>query len=66
MVKVLRRGVERFKRRHKALYYAEIKIMINCDEIIERKGLRKVVNMRRGLKQEKTRRKEKQGCKDFS
>ena len=40
--------------------------MIDCDEMIERKGLRKVVNMRRGLKQEKPRRKEKQGCKNFS
>ena len=38
--------------------------MIDCDELIERKGLRKVVNRKREVKREKTR-KEKQGVKTF-
>ena len=39
--------------------------MIDCDEMIERKDLRKVVNRKRDLKQEKTRRYEKQGYENF-
>ena len=40
--------------------------MIVCDKSTERKGLRKVVNRKKGVKREKTRRKERQGCENFS
>lgn len=39
--------------------------MIDCDEMMEREGLRKFVNMRRGLKPEKSRRKKNRGVKLF-
>ena len=43
-----------------------MKIIINCDELIGRKDLRKVVNRKKGVKREKIGRKEGQGCEDIS
>lgn len=40
---------------------AEMKIVVYCDELIERKGLRKVVGWEKGVKRGKTRRKEEAG-----
>ena len=40
--------------------------MIVCDESIDRKGLSKIVNRKKGVKREKTRRKERQGCENLS
>lgn len=40
--------------------------MINCDELIERKIMRKVVYKKKGAKWEKTRREEKGGWENFS
>ena len=39
--------------------------MINCDELIERKIMRKVVDRKKGAKWEKTRRKKERGVKCF-
>jgi len=43
-----------------------MKIMIDYDEFIERKILRKVQYRKQGAEREKTRRKEKQRCENFS
>ena len=40
--------------------------MIDCDKLIERKDLRKMVNRKKGVKSDKTGKKERQGCKNFS
>ena len=40
--------------------------MIVCDESIDRKSLRKMANRKKGVKREKTRRKERQGCENLS
>ena len=40
--------------------------MIDSDESIETKVMRKVVGKKKGAMCEKTRRKEKQGCENFS
>lgn len=47
------------------MYQAEMKIMIDCDELIERKDLRKVVRRKKKVERESTGRKEKQGCEIF-
>jgi len=39
--------------------------MIDCDELIERKDLRKVVRRKKEVERERTGRKEKQGCENF-
>jgi len=40
--------------------------MIDCDKSIERRVLRKVVNGKKRVKRDKARRREKQGCENFS
>ena len=40
--------------------------MINCDELIGREDVRKVVNWEEGEKGEKIGRKERDGCENFS
>jgi len=40
--------------------------MIDCDKSTEGKDLRKVVNRKKGVKREKTKRNERQGCENFS
>jgi len=40
--------------------------MIDCDKLIEKKGLRKVVDRKKGVKREKIERQERQGCGNFS
>ena len=40
--------------------------MIDCDELIERKVMRKVVGRKKGAKWKKTRKEEKEGCENFS
>ena len=40
--------------------------MIDCDGLIEKKDLRKVVARKKGVKREKIRRNERQGCENFS
>ena len=62
---VLSRGVERLKWTQ-SLCQVEMKIMIDCGRLIERNDLRKVVSGKKGVKEEKTRRKEKQRCEIFS
>jgi len=43
-----------------------MRIMIDCNELIERKVMRKVVKRKKGAKWEETRREEKEGCENFS
>ena len=40
--------------------------MIDCDEMIERKGLRKVMNKKKKNEERGTRKKERQGRENFS
>ena len=40
--------------------------MIDCDELTERKDLRKFVSRKKGVKHEETKRKEKQRYENFS
>ena len=40
--------------------------MVDCDKFMERNDLRKVVYRKKGVKREKTRRKERQECQHFS
>ena len=40
--------------------------MIDCDKLMEREDLRKVVCRKKGVKREKTRRKEKREYENFS
>lgn len=40
--------------------------MIDCDKLIERKGLRKVMNKKKKSKERGTRKKERQGRENFS
>lgn len=39
-----------------------MKIVVYCDEVIERRDLRRVVGWEKGVKRGKTGRKEQQGC----
>ena len=42
-----------------------MKIVTYCDELIERKDLRKAVNWKGGVKRGKIKRKEKRGCQNL-
>ena len=56
-MRILANGVRWLKRRYR--FCIKRKIIIDRDELIERKVLRKVVNRKKRVKREKIRRKEK-------
>ena len=43
-----------------------MKIVIDCDKLMEREDLRKFLRRKKGMKREKTRRKEKREYEKFS
>ena len=59
-------GSETVEAETQSLYYAEVKIIIDCDNLVEREVLRKVVNRKKRVKRERRQEgKKNRGVKTF-